>query len=451
MSATTLPGTPRNAVPGAFLRRLRGADSTATPVPVRDWMWHDYRFVVVSGPFTGLSATTLRAGLRAQHALGTSAHCLDRLDRGARRWVPVPVTDLRDHLDRVVTQAAATDDPVVPAQLAERMLAAEPDDLPVRVLVVGEYLAMRFDHVLGDGSVARQAVPWLESLALGLEPAVVPGSSGDRTAFRTAVRHKLGGHGVPWRPLLATAALIRRARADQNGTRFTTPEGFVPRPSVEIGHIDAEAAARLRDWRKVHAPGLSNAMLLAAATWGVARRHGLVPADVTPGIGVDLRAYLPRRTEVDGNFTTCVTLPAGTPCDPVAVRDAVEAAVAGAVPLLAAGAQHGMAQLRARLPRRSTGATQGYHHAPSLVLNFLGRMRWYDTRPWVQGRPHTQFAAPSVDGSRALTVNTTELADGFHCAFSFHDSVLPRSSVRAAVEELERCPAAVLEGLRTGS
>ncbi|NAZ85056.1 WS/DGAT/MGAT family O-acyltransferase [Kineococcus indalonis] len=441
----------RTTAPSARADR-RGAPAPAPsppsehPISRRDWTWRHYRYVVVDGPLVGVDAATLRAGLRAQWLAGTAGRALRRIDWARAVWVDVPAEDLEAHLRRVVVEDPGLASSA-PERTAERLLNEPDDDLPMRLVVGGGHVAMRFHHLIGDGGNGRALVSWVDHLSVGRTPPDLPVFDGVQQPFRAALSTTFGGRGLPWSGLRETALLIHRARAAARGARSSPPEGWRPETSVEVAAVLGRAAEELRTWRRSHAPGVSSAMLLSAAVWAALREHGLVGADLVPGVAVDLRAYLPRRSAVEGNFTTCVPVPPGTPPSPVALRDAVDAAVRSGVPLLAASAQAAAQEVRAALRGRAPGALDApaVHHNPSLVLSFVGRLRHYDKLDWVPGSPRTHFEAPSVDGSRALTASCSELQDGYRCTVTFHASALPRERVRAALDDLAGGPAALLD------
>ncbi|PWJ55736.1 hypothetical protein SAMN06264364_10299 [Quadrisphaera granulorum] len=413
---------------------------------VRDSLWDGYHFVILAGPLSGLDLDLGRRRLvelcdQLRPALGVRSQ--------GRRSVPQNATEAAALAERLVVTDPLLDDDDDDdgddghAGQVARLLGEPLDGLPFRISVGKRYVAIHIDHVVGDGTAMYELAPWLVSLVCGAELRPVPSlqttpkphiaalrNTFDRTTLPTAVRRTVAG-----------------VLAERLAQASPAPAGWDARPSVESVVDPRGTAEALKAFRQAHAKGLSSGMALMAAVWFALVEHSAVAPDLRPGIGVDLRRYLPRRTPVFGNFSACVRLPEGTPRHPVDLRDALEAEAATGVSLLAASAQWGLASVRAQLrsavpaplrsltdrPRGSSGST---HHGASLVLNHLGRPTGWEKLPWESGAPRVLINAPSVDSSRAITVNIVEMSDGPHIAASFFESVVPRAAVRAALEDV---------------
>ncbi len=469
---TDAPSTVDLAAPGSD-RPER--EPGAVPISARDAVWDGYHFVVLNGPLEGLDVDRWRAALAASVATAPFL-AWRRVD--ARRWLPVPPDARAAHLERLLVADPGLDgsSASIEAMLAQPLLG-----LPLRIVVGPEHVAVHFDHVFGDASVIKV---WEWLLSLVADPDVEPGAAsggapgqtsgraprravavpeviGSHAPFRTALAHTFGRVPPP-SALVATADLVRRERAGQRAG--APPERWDPAPSVEVAAGGAQGTAALREHRRAH-PGVTAPVLLLAAVWAVLREHGVVPDGVQPSVGTNLRRYLPRRAVVSGNFTTAVRLPPGSVPDPAAMQSALAAAGDSGVPLLAASGQAALGGVRRSVRaaasrgagasgalgaavgrvlgrgRDEPGADEDLHHVPALTLNHMGRLAEWERQPWAPGRERTIVMAPSVDSSRAVTVNIAEALDGFHLLVSFHDSVIPRADVRAALDDLvERLP-----------
>lgn len=438
-----------------------GEPTSPAPVPgapgrsllLRDALWDGYHFVILAGPLAGVDVEHGRRRLR---------HLADQLELmlGVRadglRTVPRGAAAVAETVERLVVSDPALDGH---PDHAARILAEPLAGLPFRLSVGREHVAVHVDHVVGDGTAMYELAPWLVSLVTAAEPRPVPSTATSPSPHLVALRNTFDRRSLP--PAVArTAAQVLAERRAQSSP---APAGWDRRPAVESVLDPRGAAEAVKEFRQTRAKGLSSGFVLMAAVWFALVEHGAVSPDLRPGIGVDLRRHLPRRTPLFGNFSACVRLPEGTPCYPLDLRDALEAEVASGVPLLAAAGQHGLAGVRAALgqPWRSSAAAplrrlragrsgssaspdQG-HHGASLVLNHLGRPQGWERLPWQPGAPRVLVNAPSVDSSRAVTVNIVEMSDGPRITASFFETVVPRAAVRGALEDVTHRLGDVLE------
>lgn len=451
-AAVPAPAGPVRSTPAPRTR-------STTRVPVVDWAWRNYRYVLCIGPVVGLDADLLRARLARVVVEHPDCRALFRVDHLDRSWGPVTPADADRHVADVVREDPRLGLPGGVEDVVTGLMNAPTGPVPVVLVVGAGYLAVSIDHLVGDGVALRELVPWLVLLGttpLGEDGELPPPpmATSGVAPYRVALRHNLNRSTA----LPALRSAVRTYRARRRGpAEGAEPFVRVPgsRPVVEVAVVEREVADLYRDWRRRNAPGVSAAMLLTALAWAAARAEGVEGAGSPPSMVLDLRSYLPRRSVVAGNFVGNLTLPTGTVCHPSAVRDAAVDLMAGKSPLLIGGAEMGVNLLEGAVKEAAHALLRHgrSHRVPSreapyayraLVLNYTGRHRAYDTLPWCPGTPAVSVEAPGTDSPGVTCVNMSEVAGRFHLTALLHESATSRAAVRRALDLLARDPARVL-------
>lgn len=409
----------------------------------RDWLGVDHLRVV--GPLSDVTVDAVRARLVAIHARDPGHPVVCRVDRVAHRWVPVSRADFA---------AAVLDDvSVLPDDAGTPPAGAEADaGTPPAAAALRRALGA---HVLTDRAVRVV-------LHQGYVGIKVPHSVGDGRVFNTVVLELLGGAGPgPARPTrlpLARGSLAFFGRDPRRVPAvLRVPRPVLPVPSADAPsrpwqpdpvslhtRSDEQLLPRLRAWRDAHAPGVSAAAVLFAATRAAFEAVGLVPDHQGLMILVDARRYLSKSATVWGNFSAAQYIEPTDPRDPRAVHDAMTAAITAGRPLttLAIRDVHAMRSggRPAPVPDRVRLAP-----APQLTLTHIGRQDALGRLEWACPPPERVFMSmPTSAGTEGVTVTFAELDGRVHLNVTYHRSTFAGPEIRGAAELICADPVALL-------
>jgi hypothetical protein len=388
----------------------------------------------VIGPLRGVTAADLRRAVRELYADRPAAKAFRRLDRDARRWLPVAAGDRPAWADGLVIDLDPADD----AETVVARLMAEPlRDRPLVLGAGGPYAGIRLNHATGDARLASPLFAEVMQAAASGRTARNPLPTTVRLPLLRALAHHFGRH--PGR--IPAALNVRRPP-----TLFDPDAAQVPWAPALAHHWARSApgaTAQLRRWRDGHAPGVSvAAVLFAAASAAFAR---CVDAAPRPGMVVliDARRYLPPGTPVDGNFASGQYVQPQHVTDPRAVHDAMTEHLRsgrGLTMLALHNARQSVLRCHHTEPRTAPARPR-----PQLSLTYLGRTDAYADLPWVD--PDTERRMVDVVGTtgpEGVTVAIEEIGGTLHATTTYHGNVFDAGAVAAATEALVRDPAGLL-------
>jgi hypothetical protein len=393
---------------------------------VRDAGWLPHHQLRVIGPLTGVTPSTVRDCLVALHRRDPRHPALCKLDRSARRWVPLGADEFAAAVAGSVAELPGDGGEARsgPAAVLGRVLSGqEPGELPLWVLLHQGYVGIRMSHAVGDARVFNALVPELLGVA----------APGPRRPHRTrlplaraSLRHfgrdprRVGAMLALPRPVLPGTgphAPTRDSRPDPGSCHVRSPENLLP---------------WLREWRDEHLPGVSVAALLFAATRAAFEECGLAPGHPGLMIQVDARRYLAGTAVVRGNFSAAQYVEPGDPRDPRAVHEALGAAIAAGRPLTTLAVR----DLRALRPRRpATPGRVPVDPAPRLTLSHLGRLDHFGALPWAcPPAERVLMSAPTTDGPEGVTVSYAEMLGALHVNVAYQRSTFDEAAVRRAAD-----------------
>lgn len=387
-----------------------------TRVPVRDRTWARFRTARAAGPLHVPDAGTVRDRLRDLARRSPGHPLLCRLDG----HLLVPADDLEAHLHDLVVEVP---DDVDADALAERLVAAPHEELPLRLVLAPRTAGMDVAHVLADGATANAWFRWL--LGDDVPPPDAPSA---RTPLLRA------GPALARRP--------RRAVRAVRGVLPLSPPDDRPHVPADLGavrlvsaRVPTSALEGLRVWRDEHAPGTSTASVLMSRTAQALAEH----LPVGPGVRVmmDGRRHLPGDRPVSGNFATGPYLDVDA-TDPVALGAAVSRAASDGTPLVL------LAALTARNLLTGPGrapATAGTPPRADVTLSHQGRLD-LGGLPWRSPDDAAFVVAGRPAGPEAVTVCFVPTPAGVHVTATAGDGVLDVRALRAAVASLSDAGAA---------
>jgi hypothetical protein len=398
------------------------------------------RIIAALGPVRGITAGRVRAALtRLVYSTEDTRLALDPAAT-TNRWVyrPQRVADAV----REISPVCAVDLP----ELLTRMRRHPGERLPLEVTLAGNYIIVDLAHALGDG---RLVVLLLAALAHGPDTAgldVFMARNLPTRALSTALVSYFGSTPARW-------GEVRRLHAHH----CTTPAP-APAPVVDWGDWESSrrvvadrmppaVADALRAWHTRHAPSASRGAL-SIMLYSAALRINGIECDKRVLTLVDCRRYLPpERRSGHGNFAVGVPLRFGDRPTLEAVTAILGEVTDSGWPLLAMGVGAAKAAVHGFIPCwiRSTPETETAAGGVRLAVSDLGRPSVFGGIDWA-GVRGDRLAVPYVDaaGPSAMTVCVVEVDGARNVSASFHDRVIDRERVRAALELASRDPIAVL-------
>lgn len=406
-------------------------------ITARDRGWAGVESLRVFGPFRGITADGLCASLSRLHAQDPAMAALCRIDQAAMRWVPLSGADFAVYRHRLVADAGGTGDPA-DADTVTRLLIDEPlDERPMLLVVRGGYIGLKLSHVVGDGRVVNALLPELLHATAADRPPRPPFPAATRLPAVRAIARHFSRHPT------GLAAAVRREQPPGPPPGEPTVDW---KPAVEYCSVRSATALRAaRAWRDAHAPGVSAASVLFAATTAALARCGLDPK---PGmvVLVDARRYLPPGATVDGNFSWGQYLRPADPADPRQVYAALGGELAGGRPAMMIGLRAARLTLsRAAAAPHAAPRTVPARPRPALTLTHIGRLDPYRDLPWTgPAEEWRNISVPTVSGPEAITVSFSELGSTLYVNASFHGSTFDPAPVRRAVELICADPAGLI-------
>ncbi|WP_250283475.1 MULTISPECIES: hypothetical protein [unclassified Frankia] len=407
----------------------------------RDRIWLGAHSVFVTGPLDLPDVDTIRAAVRELAWIAPDHRLFRRPDHDYHRWRPVTGRELDSHCERMITALDDSADDGGPEQLLLRQYAAHVDDVPFRIAVGRDTVALSLAHPLGDARlVLDTGAELLLAAAEGRPPLSL-----HRPSTRLPLACALGEYyGRKPGRILATLRTPRPAApGPAAGTRHRP---WQPDFTVVSGVLSRSALTDLRKWKARNASGVTRTMVVFAAVRAAVEAAGMRPAASGFYTVVDNRKFLPSGRRLDGNFTIGIYVEPTDARDPVAVSAALEAATANGRTLATMSLLTGFAQV-GRIAALSDQAPFPAH--PSLVLNHLGRPRGFEKLPWRGSRSDIYYLSATTQRQPDyVTFQFAELHGCVHVTVAFHASVFEQEAVRRAVGLLCADPVALLAGAR---
>ena len=423
-----------------------------------------------SRTFTGAAIDAHHSGHRSAVVVGPldlpDANCAShRLIRFAKRGPHtriglVPSHDRRawsyapDRLADAVHTAPPTDDPLA---LLDVLAALPPRHL--RVVLSGRYLAIDYDHGLGDTTLLNTIVDVLLSEEI---PETITTSPSGWTPTRALA---LAGAAVLSNP----RRLIALARMHRSRDYLASqPSALVPvdppRSATSVFvRTPRDVVESMRAARTSRAPGVGMFTLHTVALVRALTAAGL---RVNPMVTLpfDARAYLPRSVGTMANFAAGLDFAVLPDTAPVALQvELSEAASIGrpVANLLVTAAKSRAAESRAAGRSRSTEGRsveatgqQSWAPAGEAAIDLLhssggvvpGRGRGWD---FVDTNRALVIGIAEPPSPTGITVTSTSVAGSLCLTATFRDDVFPADAVTAALADLPAQALAALEGTIT--
>jgi hypothetical protein len=441
---------------------------------LRDGEWLSYDHVRVVGPLTGVTAPMIRETLIALHRQHPEHPGVCRIDRAARRRIPLSTaeyaylvdTDVAVHAwpepgtseavavaaaraaqaARAATEERTGTDPheVATAEaLRDAVAALRLDDRPLKVLVCNDFVGIRMSHSVGDGRVFNTLVPEILGAGAAGRAPRLPFPRPTRLPLARACLRFFG------RDPRRVATLLKMPRPV-----LPEPAADEPRrawqPDVCSTYVrsDADVLGTLRQWRDTHRPGVSGAALLFAATGAAFEECGLDPSGPGIMVLVDARRYLSKNATVDGNFAPAQYVVPSDTLDPRAIHEVMSAAVAAGRPLSSL-ALRDLYSLRPGTGTPTEPTQVRLRPSPQLTLTHIGRLEEYSGLPWAcPPAQRMMLSAPTPGGPEAVTVTFAEMAGAIHLNVTFHRSTFEEKAVRRVAELICADPVALIDAHR---
>ncbi|WP_131772136.1 MULTISPECIES: hypothetical protein [Protofrankia] len=407
----------------------------------RDRMWIGAHSVFVTGPLDLPDVDTVRATMRELAWIAPDHRLFRRPDPGYHRWRPVTGHELDSHCERMVTALDDDVDDGGPERLLIRQYDAHVDDIPFRIAVGRDSLAMSLSHPLGD---ARLGLDTGAELLLAAAEGRPPLSL-HRPSTRLPLARALGEYyGRKPGRVLATLRTPRPAAPGPDAGTQHRP--WQPNFTVVSGVLARSTLTDLRKWKVRNASGVTRTMVVFAAVRAAVEAAGMRPAAGGFYTVVDNRKFLPTGRRLDGNFTIGIYVEPTDARDPVAVSAALESATANGRTLATMSLLTGFAQV-GRIAALSDRAP--FPARPSLVLNHLGRLRGFEKLPWRGDTSDIYYLSATTQRQPDyVTFQFAELHGHVYVTVAFHASIFDQDVVCRAVDLLCADPVALLDGAR---
>lgn len=418
--------------------------STGRRMGARDRGWLDVDHLRVLGPFVGVSRADVRAALAGMQAAQPSNPAVCLVDRSGARWVSMSPAGFEAYSQELVVEldAPAGSDRDAADAVARYLVDSPLGARPLLLAVCRGVVGAKISHAVGDGRLVNTLLPELIAAATQRRAARPPLAAPARLPLARAALHHFGRH-----PSRLGGALSKARSAAHPPAVPGTGETRPWRPDVAYVSQGAPTALpAIRAWRDAHAPGVSAAAVLFAATAVAFDRCGLPPRWPGAIVLVDARRYVPGGLTVAGNFSWGQYLSPGDLTDPRQVYDALKTQ-------LSTGRALAMLALRAGRMVLAPGgtaplpATVAAKPRPELTYTHVGRLDAYQQLPWATPADRRQnISVPTTSGPQAVTVSFTELDGVLFVNTSFHRTTFDPATIAAVVDLLCREPVSLVNG-----
>ncbi|MCU1677091.1 MAG: hypothetical protein JWM93_1849 [Frankiales bacterium] len=406
-----------------------------------DRPWLGVRAITSVGPIDVPSRDALVGALRMIAGVGPQSRVGLTLDARRRWWLYDPA-ELDSFCEAAVREMPPPNPRDVGAHLVDVSAAVPVDDLPIVLIIAGDYLTLSVLHALGDARIMMRLLTGVVQVArTGTLPSWVD-SEREPHPLRVAIRHHFAGRHD------RILALTRAMRPSLGSPPLQSRTPFTPSVSAVYARSSSDTVSDLRDWRKAHTAGASAIPVVFSAARAAFSAVGLTPARKSLVL-FDGRRYLPHRGDVRGNFAVGLDLEVAEPHRPQDFASAIDAAAAVGRPLSALVAGMALAPVvRHKSARNPTVPTEP---SPYLAFTHVGRPLDIARLPWkgdVDSRAYTGLLHPA--SPEGITLAFAETQGGIQVTASFHDSVFDRDRVRQAVQLACDDPIGCLDGLGAG-
>jgi hypothetical protein len=406
---------------------------TATRLTVRERVWLPYEYIRTIGPLAGVTVGAVRDALIGLHASDPEHRAVSRLDRAGARWRHLDPGAFTRYVEEAVTDAGELD--MFEASLR---LQTEPrTDHPLRVIVGTDFVSIKISHSYGDaGPVVVLLHEIVKAAAEGRAAAIRPYEP-HRGALLRAWWEKIGSKRANWKQGLA---LPRPPRPESATMRPWTPD------ITWRTERSADALRRIREFRKVHARGVSTTAIAFAAFTAALRDLGVDP-NLSGGIFLaDARRFLPTDVKIDSDFCMGMWLSPGDTTDPAAIDRALKAEM-GFPRILTVM----MLEEIKTLLSRAKGAPPAYPAALAegararLTYSSQGRHDVLNDLPWtVEPAERRNMSVATLCEPDGIALGTSEMNGVLHLDAIFHASTYDPEVIAKALTMVLSDPAGLL-------
>ena len=396
-----------------------------------DMMWANSRIISAIGPVdigrTEEIAATVRA-LAVRGGPGTRFGLLPSTE--TRFWRYAPETFLGD----VIALPACTAEDL-PAMLTRRARMSSPVNA-IDIALAGEYLIVDMCHGLGDAHLVNRLNGVLgERLA----PESLPEwSCGAPTTnpLGQAIARFYGS-----RPCRVGSILRNRHRAVSTPASDGEQVPWQRAPMMVASRSENAAIERLRRARDRTSANVSIASIIFAALASAVRSRG-IGLQSSVNVVYDCRRYLPKGSQVFGNFVSGVDIVVPDPGDPLQLHRGIAEAASCGRPLAAllvnakkfsSRYQRGQGYSEARYAAVAPKAKLVFSHVGDVFSGHKGD----DTQRF--GNCMNEPKDPE-----AIVFTITHRASEFDLSASFHANVFPPEVIQSALDDVVREPEHVL-------
>ncbi|WP_203819115.1 hypothetical protein [Paractinoplanes ferrugineus] len=392
-----------------------------------------YEYIRTVGPLAGITVDGVRGALIGLHRNDPTHRAVSRLDRARATWRHLDAAAFARFVEGSVTDAGDLD--MFEASL--RLQSEARTDHPLRIMVGTDFVAIKFTHSYGDAGPVLVLLHELIKAAEEGRAASVRPYEPHRGALLRAWWEKIGSKRANWKQGLS---LPRPPRAGSGTTRPWKPD------ITWRTDRSADAMRKIREFRKVHARGVSTTAIVFAAFTAALRDLGVDP-NLGGGIFLaDARRFLPNDVKIDSDFCMGMWLSPGDTTDPAAI-DRVLKAETGFPRILTVM----MIEEIKTLLSRSKGVPPAYPGeivaAPQARITYShqGRHDMLKDLPWaVEPAERRNISVSTLCEPDGIALGTAEMNGVLHLDAVFHASTFDPEVMAKALHMVLSDPAGLL-------
>ena len=383
------------------------------------------RSAFVFGPTSTPPADTVTENLVTMAKAGPHTRIGLRPNLESGRWSYAP-----ESLRHVVsTVADPVDDPLV---LLDEVRGHEDD--PIRVVLAGDYIAIDFDHGLGDAALLNSVADVILGVCDPADPATWQRFSSRIPALGIAA----GALATDPRRLIGLARLLRPRAASTVPQPDPAPLSLVsddplPRPAALSHRIGAQCLDEVRAARDRVADGVGIYSLITVALVNALSEAGIA-LDEYVTAPFDARGYLPRGRSTLGNFSAGLMFPIPPGSSPAALQHAMTRSTRIGQPV----ANLALIELRSRLARTSQRPPSAPATRISLLHSSIGHIPGSQERfKWLDDDRAQVLAIADPPTISGVTITSAFVCGGICLGVAYHRKTIAQQTLQSAMDRVE--------------
>ncbi len=392
-------------------------------VAALDMVQSHRRSAVVVGPLTLPSHDQLTTRLDAMTAAGPLARlCLEPSAAGTR-WRRVC-----ESAEPRVYAVAPLEDSATPIDLLQTVRGI--DDRAVTLATAGDWLAIDFNHGLGEIPLIHTLLDVLFGITDARDAATWRPYARTRSPLSAAAVATFGANPARLAKLLAAH---RTRTATVPSPDAETPghgPAFTPTPATRVIGLAAGQVAELRALRDRCLPGVSMVAVFTCALRSSFERAGIAVDDAVK-IPFDVRRYLPGGRDTLASFSAGLDFVIDRAGGPARLHHEMTEAATTGRPV--ANLLVGTAKARSRSGRGPQALPVPATPKLQLLHSNLGSPQWNGPWPFISAEQACMLVANDPATPTGVTVTSVAVAENLWFTAEFHRSVFDPDAISTAL------------------